>query len=367
MKYDIIIIDGRRYNQCKETLPNGDLNIKQKQLCLLEKCKNLSIKGMFCNKHTIEDHEQICEKCLSVNPKEECVDGHCEKCQEYVYNQNSDFKSFITIKDGVKYKTFPCGMKKICQIDMCEQIACGDFCKKHKPHEIKEHEKKCHRCHNVKEKEEFIENDIIYENCHPCRDGKRQRSLIRHQKRRKFILQLKINMGGKCVDCNTPDLELLEFDHVIGDKITEVKRINNYQGMIDEAKKCVLRCSRCHIIKTKNTVTKPTIDENINTDTAKYGRKHREKARNYIENIKLNSGGCCECGWFDENYLEGLHFDHIDPETKKYNISNLQSVGSSLKTIQSEIDKTRIICSNCHRKHTLRQFDYPILDLIKNI
>lgn len=174
-------------------------------------------------------------------------------------------------------------------------------------------------------------------------------------------------MGGKCSVCGTDDLEVLEFDHISDDKISEVRKIYNYEGMLNEAKKCDLKCVRCHIIKTKDTVTKPQIDESINNPSAKCERKNRENSRNFVNQIKLNSSGCVECGWFDENYLEVLHFDHIDENDKEHNISRLVSTGRSLELIQSEIERCQVLCGNCHRKRTLRQFNYPVLQLIANI
>ena len=137
--------------------------------------------------------------------------------------------------------------------------------------------------------------------------------------------------------------------------------------MINEAKKCLLKCSNCHSIKTKATVERDHIDEDNTKISVQYSRQDRERAREFVKNIKLNSDGCEECGWFDENNLQVLHFDHIDEKTKEHNISRLVSTGRSLDLIQSEIDKTRLLCANCHRKRTLRQFNYPILELIKNI
>lgn len=132
-------------------------------------------------------------------------------------------------------------------------------------------------------------------------------------------------------------------------------------------KKTELRCANCHLIKTKATVIKQKIDETNNKTSTEFSRKYRENARNYVNGIKINSKGCSNCGFFDINNLQVLQFDHIDINTKEHNISRLRSVGSNINLIQTEIDKCRILCANCHRKHTLRQFNYPILDIINEI
>jgi cytochrome c553 len=136
--------------------------------------------------------------------------------------------------------------------------------------------------------------------------------------------------------------------------------------MLDEAKKCVIRCARCHSIKTKATVKLDTIDEDNIKKSTTFNRKYRERSRNYINNVKTNSNGCVDCGWFDADNLQVLHFDHNDESDKVHDISRLASTGRNIDLIQSEIDKCQILCANCHRKKTLRQFDYPVLQLINN-
>lgn len=57
-----------------------------------------------------------------------------------------------------------------------------------------------------------------------------------------------------CVDCGIDDPIVLEFDHVRGDKITSISNmVNNccaYEKILNEIKKCDVRCANCHRIKT---------------------------------------------------------------------------------------------------------------------
>ncbi|HKY54746.1 MAG TPA: hypothetical protein VJM08_10595 [Anaerolineales bacterium] len=55
---------------------------------------------------------------------------------------------------------------------------------------------------------------------------------------------------------------------------------------------------------------------------------------------------CVDCGQFD---IAVLTFDHIRGE-KKYNISNMVSRGYSIETIKKELEKTEIVCLNCHMR-----------------
>lgn len=91
-------------------------------------------------------------------------------------------------------------------------------------------------------------------------------------------------MGGKCVDCNTENLQILEFDHITDNKTTEVRKISNYEGMLNESKNAFLRCCNCHFIKTKETVEYDKIDINNNEKNVVFARKYRERARNYVNN-----------------------------------------------------------------------------------
>ena len=73
------------------------------------------------------------------------------------------------------------------------------------------------------------------------------------------------------------------------------------------------------------------------------------KLRKYIEdNMDLR---CVKCGY---DKLPALDFDHLDPATKEYNVSQLISSGCSLERLMNEIAKCRILCSNCHRLSTAK-------------
>jgi hypothetical protein len=72
---------------------------------------------------------------------------------------------------------------------------------------------------------------------------------IRYQERRANAISL---LGGKCVDCGT--IENLEFDHVNSAEksfpISKKMNNGNWEVILEELKKCVLRCSTCHLQKS---------------------------------------------------------------------------------------------------------------------
>lgn len=69
----------------------------------------------------------------------------------------------------------------------------------------------------------------------------------------------------------------------------------------------------------------------------------RKWLKDYLENK------CCiKCG---ETAKECLDFHHIDPKSKKSQISKMLNEFRSMKEILFEINKCVILCSNCHRKY----------------
>tara|TARA_R100001463_G_scaffold50674_4_gene101148 strand:- start:723 stop:1088 length:366 start_codon:yes stop_codon:yes gene_type:complete len=93
--------------------------------------------------------------------------------------------------------------------------------------------------------------------------------------------------------------------------------------------------SKRHYEANKEKIIKRSRKRNI---------RQRDKNRIYVENIKKQSG-CVDCG--ESNHLV-LDFDHI--EDNKYKcISNMVFESYSIKSIQKEIDKCEVRCSNCHR------------------
>ena len=63
-------------------------------------------------------------------------------------------------------------------------------------------------------------------------------------------------LGGKCVDCETTDLRVLEFDHVTekrsgGPTIAALLGCD-WERLRQELDKCELVCANCHVIRTYN-------------------------------------------------------------------------------------------------------------------
>lgn len=104
----------------------------------------------------------------------------------------------------------------------------------------------CIACEQAYRKDHYIANKTKY----LAKDRKNE-SLKKQE-----LLNFLINYFADhpCVDCGEDDPVVLEFDHVKGEKITEVSvLINGCHSMdkiLNEIAKCEVRCANCHRRKT---------------------------------------------------------------------------------------------------------------------
>ena len=84
----------------------------------------------------------------------------------------------------------------------------------------------------------------------------------------------------------------------------------------------------------------------------KYKTKARINNAKYLEANKqlineVKSKGCSLCSETEPCCMD---FHHIDPNTKIDTVSRIALNATSIQTLQAEIDKCVVLCSNCHRK-----------------
>lgn len=72
----------------------------------------------------------------------------------------------------------------------------------------------------------------------------------------------------------------------------------------------------------------------------------KDRIREFIRAAK--DVPCMDCGVKYSYYV--MDFDHR--EDKAFNISNMMARMMSIDTIQKEMNKCDVICSNCHRERT---------------
>lgn len=67
----------------------------------------------------------------------------------------------------------------------------------------------------------------------------------------------------------------------------------------------------------------------------------------------LRNNNCVDC---NENNIVVLEFDHL--KNKEFNISTMIHRRFSILRIKKEIEKCEVVCANCHRIRTAKQYNY---------
>ena len=98
----------------------------------------------------------------------------------------------------------------------------------------------CRECVKAKDKKFFQDNRQKYYN----------NNKSYYDSRNEFINRYK-SLFGKCVDCGNKDPRVLDFDH-LGEKKNNISsmKMSSLGKIKEEIKKCEVRCSNCHRIKT---------------------------------------------------------------------------------------------------------------------
>ena len=84
--------------------------------------------------------------------------------------------------------------------------------------------------------------------------------------------------------------------------------------------------------------------EKVKARSRKRNIKQRDLNKEYVRKVKTESG-CVDCG--ETNHIV-LDFDHITDDKYK-SVSDMVFGYYSIESIQKEIDKCEVRCSNCHR------------------
>lgn len=91
-------------------------------------------------------------------------------------------------------------------------------------------------------------------------------------------------------------------------------------------------------------------------------KKRNEKLRLELRKILLSflKKGCVICG---EKDLAVLDFDHL--YDKKYSVAKIASNCFSIKKVLNEIEKCQILCANCHRRKTAKDFNWWRINIVE--
>jgi len=109
-------------------------------------------------------------------------------------------------------------------------------------------------------------------------------------------------------------------------------------------------CKPCKSLYQKERRHKDPIT--FNARKQEHILKRRKVAQEYVLKHLLKNP-CKTCNEADPIVLD---FDHISD--KEFNISEAVSHGLSLDKLQKEMDKCDILCANCHRRKTAKDFNW---------
>lgn len=288
--------------------------------CIIKPCS-------LCEKNFHNPVNYTQKKCQECRDLQRSLNTNDLVYGTYVYNNNKRYyvdKGFVT---------------EVCSIYDCNNNKYCDHMKQ--PMTV---------CKTTKCSYMYVDNG--YTNCNRCRmKNNKAKNILRGK-----IIQLKKELGGKCIDCNISTLYILEFDH-----IDSSKKTNQITKMVpkdwpNEVKNIELRCANCHRIKSHNEIIKKY--QQLEPSSS---RKSKQKLNDYINQIKILIGCCQICGWTIDNQIDlcvVLEFDHFK-NNKTKQVSNL----GSIKLRLNEIIKCRCICRACHQITTCLQRGGKMLQL----
>lgn len=176
-------------------------------------------------------------------------------------------------------------------------------------------------------------NQCVY-NSYKCNNGM-------SGQRTKYLLKF----GKSCEQCGCTDQLMLDFDHLDqNNKIDTIAKLNSSKKILEEVTKTRILCAFCHRLHTRTQI----------------GNTIATKNKDFVDGIKLSIGQCQMC---ERSVTLGttccFDFDHINPNEKLMNVSRMIGNHSSFEKIIDEVSKCQLLCSNCHRKKTAEQFNYP--------
>ena len=103
----------------------------------------------------------------------------------------------------------------------------------------------------------------------------------------------------------------------------------------------VSKCLICSSEYTKKTYNQLYCSKNCNC------KAQRQKRQEYLNKVKTEKG-CAKCGY--NEHPAALQFNHLDRSEKSFNIGEYKTL--SMETINKEIDKCEVLCTNCHAIYT---------------
>jgi hypothetical protein len=127
-----------------------------------------------------------------------------------------------------------------------------------------------------------------------------------------------------------------------------------------------------HEIKTFKSLSKKTIYRYCNVCNKEINCSRRKRCQSCTTRIRRYRtkqaavkflGGCCQsCGWNGD--ISAFDFHHIDSDQKDFQIGSANN--KSWEIVKKELEKCRLLCSNCHRIEHNSERDPIFLEAVMN-
>jgi len=118
----------------------------------------------------------------------------------------------------------------------------------------------------------------------------------------------------------------------------------------------IKRCNRCNSFKHRSDfyLRKEPGRENVPYAACKECTNSQQRDTKKWA-VDYKGGKCNDCGY--NRCMSALEFHHLDPSKKDFIISRAKYYKdeTTRKTIQAELDKCVLVCSNCHRERHARE------------
>lgn len=109
-------------------------------------------------------------------------------------------------------------------------------------------------------------------------------------------------------------------------------------------------CPKCKTTKSIDDFYKRSNRKDVGGYCKKCSNKYHQKRVQQvkIKMILYKGGQCVDCDLkLEDSHYSVFDFHHLDPNTKDPNFGKIKF--QKWETIQKEIDKCDLLCSNCHR------------------
>ena len=284
-------------------------NMKMNKQELLQKCKEMGIKGVSSKKK--DEILQIIDNKEKDNKEKD----NKEKDTEPIINENK----LKNVLQQLLFQTPKDKLRKVCK--QCHELS-------HNVNSIS--------CKINVDKKNILKNKIkIYMLAQDCLSEK---TIEEHCDDLSIILEISTNLC-KSLYNDIPTVELLDRKIDI-DKYIE----HNLQTS--------LKCYDCdNIIYNIQTKTNRIWNGNTLCDTCWCNYSDcRNLMWENIKNYKLVQ--CVLCNSIKKNNGERYHYDHVNMFNKGNSICSMVNDGLNIQEIFEEIDKCQVLCLSCHHKVT---------------